>query len=86
MMENVGGRHVMNGSAGSQAKAGMEHSRFKREEDTEGERNHWRNGDKGSLFHVRALHSGIIIRQTFWYFIPLWLEVLGGFCGNPTEQ
>lgn len=61
-------------------------SSFKREKDMEGEGNHRRNRHKGSLFHVRALQSGIIISQTFWYFIPLCAEVLGRFCGNPTEQ
>lgn len=60
-------------------------SSFKREEDMEREENHRRNRHKGSLF-VKALESGIIISQTFWYFIPLCVEVLSRFCGNLTEQ
>lgn len=71
---------------GLKQSGGGTHSSFKREEDTEGERNHWRDRDKGSLSHGRALQSGIIISQTFWYFIPLWVEALGRVCGNPTEQ
>lgn len=61
-------------------------SSFKRQEDMEGERNRWRNGAKGSLFHVRTRQSGIIISQTFLYFTPSCKKEVGRVCGNSMEH